>query len=115
MTPLYVKYDQGGLLVRTVKGYQLKLQKILHLTKEECEHLIAKMGVFAVSIKSLFDDPIIYEKDSITAHYTREDYARDTLKHVQHYLQTIKMENRVIVTLVDMTLSLDWDDTPEKE
>ena len=96
--------------MRTVKGYQLKVQNTFHLSKEEHEHLRAKMGVFAVAMKSIFDDPILVEGDSIIAHYKREDYASETLKHVQDYLQHIKMTDKVTVTLADMQLSLCWDE-----
>lgn len=98
--------------MRTVKGYQLKVQDTFHLSQEANEHLRAKMSVFAVALKSIFDDPILVKGDSITAHYRREDYARETFKHVQDYLQSLNMTDKVTATLVDMQLSLGWDETP---
>ena len=101
--------------MRTVEGYQLKIQDISHLTQGECDHLVAKMGIFAVSLDRKFDNPILLEENSITAHYTREDYARDTLLHVQQYLHKIKLEGKVKATLVDMKLSLNWDEVTWSE
>ncbi len=99
--------------MRIVQGYQLKIQETSHLSEEEYEHVRAKVAVFAVSLKSIFGDPILIEGDSITTHYKREDYARETLKHVEDYLQSIKMTDRVAVTFVEMKLSLYWDKTWE--
>jgi hypothetical protein len=68
------------------------------------------MGTFAIALRRIFDDPILLQEDSITTYYSSKDYADDTVAHVQQYLCTIKMEGKVRVTLVEMELSLGWDD-----
>ncbi len=96
--------------MRLVKGYQLKAQDIFHLTQDECEHLITKMGVFAIAPRRVSDNPIVVQNDSITTYYTHEEYAHETLAHVQQYLHKIKREDKVRVTLVETMLALEWDD-----
>lgn len=80
-------------------GFRVQVENIALLTQEQRQDLRRKLGVLAVSTRGLFADPVQVTGPHMTAHYSDELYAQETVHHLYRYLQQISMESKVKVTL----------------
>jgi hypothetical protein len=84
---------------RMYHGFRVEVENITLLTEEQCQELHKKLAVLAVSTTALFDDPVQVTEHCMIAYYTQELYAQETVQHLCRYLQQIRMESTIKLTL----------------
>jgi hypothetical protein len=88
-----------------VEGWLVVIEPTCSLTQEQCGVLKGKLSVLAVSMRGLFDDPVLLTTQGLQAFYTYDYMAQETTEHIRAYLQAIGQDGHILVTL----LPAQWD------